>query len=271
MNLTDIYEDIRSSFGKLWSFKMRGKSLEVITPFATTSHTFVSVFITRRDDELVVTDGGWIGEGVYEVPFDRDDEYFSKIILHYQYNFDIKETRDAANRPFFYKKTKSAKAVPSILFDLANFITAVVSTAAIEFEDKTEKETKTRFGKQVNDYLSTVFDKDKLVLGGSLDNSGQIKVNAIYRKTPSRIALINYITGSSIYYFNNSVTKANFVFELAEKTEINRFVDKRICLLDDYSVGYVPNKVHTYLKHLETNTNSKLIPWSRKELIQEIA
>ena len=46
--------------------RMRGDTLEVITPFATTNDKFVSVFISERKNGYVVTDGGWITNGIYD-------------------------------------------------------------------------------------------------------------------------------------------------------------------------------------------------------------
>lgn len=266
----EIYKDTQQSFGKLWACKERGNSLEIITPFATTSQKFISVFLTQRGNEFVISDGGWINEGIYDNTFDSDEECFSKIIQHYQNCFDIKETLGPGDRILFYKKTSKIHAVPSVLFDLATFVSSIVSASGIEFTDKEEKENKIRFSKQANLFLQGKFTKDQLRLGATLDNRRQIRVNAIVRKSSSKISLINYITGSNPYFFNNSISKANFILELAAKSEERIFVDSTICLIDDLSDGYQPNKIYTFLNHLEENTKTKVLNWTNRDKITEL-
>jgi len=266
----NIYADIQQSFGKLWACKERGNSLEIVTPFATTSQKFISVFLTLRVNEYVVTDGGWICEGIYENDFDREEDCFSKILSHYQNSFDVQETIASADRIFYYKKTSNIQAVPSILFDLATFVASVVSAAGIDFVDKFEKENKIRFSKQANTFLLNTFSKDRIKLSTTLDSRKQIRVNAIITKSPSQISLINYITGSNPYFFNNSISKTNFILELAAKAEERIFIDSTICLIDDFSDGYIPNKISTFLNHLEDNTKTKLLKWSQKERISHL-
>ena len=87
-----LYEDIVATFGNLWSFKKREKSIEIITPFATTNHRFISVFLTIQGNEYIVSDGGWINQGVYENNFNLDEDCYKKIILYYEDVFKIKET-----------------------------------------------------------------------------------------------------------------------------------------------------------------------------------
>ena len=67
MIFQEIYDDIVSSFGSLWQTKVRGNTLEIITPFASTNHKFVSVFLTKNQDEYIVTDGGWLSGNEYGI------------------------------------------------------------------------------------------------------------------------------------------------------------------------------------------------------------
>src|ERR1035437_7186742 len=93
MMFENIYKEIITSFGSLWNFKERGQSLEIITPFATTSHKFISVFLTERDGTFIVSDGGWIEQGAYSNTFDRAIDCYNKIVLHYQGSFNVKEVK----------------------------------------------------------------------------------------------------------------------------------------------------------------------------------
>src|SRR5688572_14680552 len=136
MMFESIYKDVISSFGELWKFKERDKSLEIITPFATTSQRFVSVFLAERDGEFIVSDGGWVAEGLYDNTFDKDIYCFDKVFSHYQNSFSIKETKNLNGVKVFYKKTENKTSVPSIIFDLSNFISTIVSLTHVEYTDK---------------------------------------------------------------------------------------------------------------------------------------
>src|SRR5438876_803964 len=127
MMFEPIYKDILSSFGKLWKYKEREKSLEIITPFATTSQKFVSVFLTKRENEFIVSDGGWIAEGLYDNIFDRNIDCFERVVSYYLDTFNIQEAKNLSSTSVFYKKTEKQISVPSLVFDLANFISTTIS------------------------------------------------------------------------------------------------------------------------------------------------
>ena len=111
MIFENIYKDIVSSFGEIWTYKERGKSLEIITPFATSSQKFISVFLTEREGKYIVSDGGWIMDGVYEVEFALENKCFLKIYEHYLDSFNIKKTVSSNtnnSRYHFYKTNEKA-------------------------------------------------------------------------------------------------------------------------------------------------------------------
>ena len=190
MTTVDIlYNDIVATFGNLWSFKTRGKSIEIITPFATTNHRFISVFLSIQGNEIIVTDGGWIEQGIYDNDFNLDEDCYKKIIYHYQDVYKIKETKNAAKTTYFYKKTSNPISVASIVFDLANFISTMVSLSFIEYTEKEEKETKERFNKKANSYLSQIVDNEHIKFNAPIDDNKKIKFSAIINRNQSELIL----------------------------------------------------------------------------------
>lgn len=267
---SNILQEIQSSFGQLWKSKQRGNSLEIITPFATTSHKFISVFITFQQNEFVISDGGWINQGNYENTFNLDEDSFRKTVFHYQNAYNIQETKSQSDWSFFYKKTTKPKAIPSLVFDIANFISSTVSASEIEYTDIIEKETKERFKTIANDYLLSFIAKDKLNLKGYLDTQKKIKVNAIVTKSNSELILVNYITGSSNYYFTNSISRTIMFFEMADKSDLRNYISKKISLVENIAPGYNPVDIASYLNHLEENTGSTLVNWSERDNLKNI-
>ena len=96
--MKDLLNDIITAYSSLWSFKKRGNSIEIVTPVSTTNDVFVSVFLTMRGDEYVVTDGGWIDAGVYDI-----DEVNNKSLMLFRVGLEEllkKETRTEDEEKF---------------------------------------------------------------------------------------------------------------------------------------------------------------------------
>ncbi|MVX37295.1 hypothetical protein [Myroides sp. LoEW2-1] len=270
MIFDNIYTDITKAFGNLWKTKQRGNSLEIITPYATTNNRFISVFLTRQGSEFVITDGGWLKSGVYDVIF-SEENCFLKVYSHFLNAFEIKEVIGQNKQTYYYLKTKNTIDVPSKVFDLAMFIQNIVSVCEIEFSDKKETETKSRFQSKVNEYLKQSVDIEKLKFNVFLDpNKKELKFNAIFNNTASNFSLINYITGSSNYYYTNSISKANMLFEMADNTDYKSFIKQKVSIIDTEAEGYNEAKIVSYLNHLEHHTNSKLVNWYEKEKLMVI-
>ncbi len=270
MIFENIYNDVINSFGSLWNFKERGNSLEIITPFATTSHKFISVFITKQGEDFIVSDGGWIADGGYSNTFDRNIDCYAKIILHYIDNFDVRETNNLTGAPYFYKKIGKQIAVPSLIFDMANFISSLVSLSGVEYEK--EKKSIDLFSKSANDYLSNTF-VGNIDIGEFLDKTTKhVKPNAIIKKGGGKVLVLNYITGSTVDYFRTSIAKSTVIFELAEKSILNTMgmVEKNIAFVDDKSPGFVPSKVSVWLDNLTEKPHTKRVDWTKKEELLQL-
>lgn len=268
MSLLDIFTSIKSDFDGLWQTKQRGKTLEIITPYSSTNNKFISVFLTRQRDEYVISDGGWLDNGVYETTV-NDEMCFLKILNHYQDSFNIKQVTNA-DIIYYYIKTKNEIDISSKLLDLALFIQSIVSVSAINFEDKVEKENKERFNSVVNKYLKS-FINDKLQINQYLTpDKRDIKFNAIYNNTSSNMSLINYVTGSTNNNFANSISKANMLFQMAEDSHAKPFISNKLAIVDNNADGFNQNKIGGYLYHLEHHTGSTIINWSERERLKII-
>jgi hypothetical protein len=270
MNLLEVYINIQKAFGGLWQSKQRGNSLEIITPYATTNNRFVSIFLSKQKDEFVISDGGWLHSGIYDV-FPNEEGCFIKVLTHYQNSFDIKEITSSEGTLYYYVKTKNAIDIPSKLFDLSLFIQNIASVSEITFEDKAEKEAKERFVSIANEYIRSFADRSKLNVNAFLiPDKKDIKFNAIFKNTPNNLSLVNYVTGSSYSHFSNSISKTNMLFEMAVASSAKQFIKNKISIIDTSADGYAPIKIGSYLHHLEHRTGSILINWHERERLQAI-
>lgn len=133
----DHLSQIKEQFAALFKSKQRGSTLEIMTPFATTNRKFVSVFISTQDNELVVSDGGWVHGGFYGLKFKRMAlSNFDLAFAHYADAFSIEQTTGPDGTIYHYKKTTDALHVPSLALDVASFITGIVSFADSEITPK---------------------------------------------------------------------------------------------------------------------------------------
>ena len=275
MEQDKILADLRGNFSGIWQTKQRGASLEIITPYTTTNNRFVSVFLTKREDRYIISDGGWVNNAIYDNDIFNDEGCFNKIRLHYIDAFDIKETvvngKDSNQVSYYYVYTKSLIDIPSRVLDLATFIQNIVSTSLIEFVDKEEKETKKRFVTSANEYIKTIVSKDKIKFNTFLNpEKKELKFNALFYYNSNEIALINYITGSSLSYFSNSIFKSNTLFEMADESLYKKYVRKKITILDTNAKGYIPIKIAHYLNHLHKQTNAINLEWSKREQLTKM-
>lgn len=171
----------------------------------------VSVFLTERDKHYIVTDGGWISENYYNNFFDNDDECYLRLFTYYKEQYSICET-EARNRVYYYKSTTKKELIPNIVLEMSTFISTVVSSSFIKFQDNKDKDLQKRFRSQVSTYLSSNFNKDEVSFNGTIDERYKdIKFNAVVKRE-NKFTLLNYVTGTTDFYFRGSIGRSNRIF-----------------------------------------------------------
>ncbi len=269
MNNQVIIEKIKSAFCNLTNFKVRQNALEVITAYSTVNSKFVSVFITLTNNKIVVTDSGWIDQNYYETPFYDDSELIiNRVTTSFQSSFNVKTTFDKEGVKFYYKTCDTVEQIPSVVFDLANFIVGVVNAFCIQYKDEKEEKERETFKRDANDYLKANYF-DKVKLRASLDDFQSIKFNAIIFKS-SKLYLLTYVTGSTQTYFENDLRKSIVNFELAAKSKYTDQIKERITIVNDKSDGYLPDKSASIFELLREKTSREPVKWTEKEQILEL-
>lgn len=267
-NLLDIFNAVKSDFCELTTYKLRTSTVEIITPFSTLNNKFVSVFVKDSQNQIVVSDGGWIDLNYYGVNINEESEaIIDKVTSYYQQNYQIKATSDNAGTLFYYKVCKNKEDISSAVFDLSNFIVGVVNSLGITYKDGKEEKEKETFRQDANSFLLANFNEN-VQLRKSLDDYTNIKFSAIISKQ-SEISLIAYVTGSTPFYFENALSKAIVNFEISEKSKNNSFIKERISIINDLAEGYHPEKSGSILNLLSEKTSREPIKWTEKEKILE--
>ena len=258
-----VFETICRAYNSLWHFRDYGNTLEIITPVATINNMFVSIFITKRGDDYVATDGGWMDAGLYECEINWNAGVFNKIYAFYIDNLDIIRS-ESCGRVFYYKKISKLELLPNIVFDMANFINAVVSSSNIQFvSDRIEL----GFKKEVKGYLIREFGEDRFEYDRPLSDEINIRFSAIERNRGS-IKLINFVSGSNSSYYANTLCRSNMNFQMVLPFKERYSLDRAITLLDDRKRSVIDSpQVQTYYNYLleQRNDYNKVILWSQKD------
>lgn len=267
--MDSVFETIKNAYQSLWRFKDYGATLEIITPVATVNNMFVSIFITKRNDDYIATDGGWIDSGLYECEVNWKANVFNKIGIFYLEKFEIQKTQ-MKGRTFYFKRINQLELLPNIVFDLANFVNAIVSTSNIQFvSDRVD----TTFKKEVRGYLRREFGEDRFEYDKPITDDMSIRFNAIERNR-NGIHLMNFVSGSNSSYYANSLCRSNMNFQMMLPFRDRYAIRNTITLLDDRTRSVIESpQVQTYYNYLLDNRSdsNKVVLWSQKaELAQAI-
>lgn len=267
--LLNIFQTIKDDFCSLTTYKLRGESLEVITPFSTLNNKFISVFIKEIQGKYVISDAGWTDLNYYDVSVnEEDDEIIERIFTYYQQNFDISTTADKAGTIHYYKTCSNLGSIPANVFDLANFIVGAVNSLGIKYKDEKEEKERETFRKDANTFLKVHYNKN-VKLQKSLDDFKNIRFNALITKSTD-IFLVSYVTGSSSYYFTNDLRKTIVNFEISEKSKYRNHIREKVSIINDQAEGYHPQKLSSMMDLLNEKVTKEPVKWSEKERILEI-
>lgn len=232
----------------------------------TTSDAFVSVFVTKRGDDYIVTDGGWISAGYYESDIDLQGKAYERLFQYYIDNFNILQTI-GHGRTLYYKKVREKMLVVNAVFELSHFISSVVSGANIQFQADKKEIT---FRRSVRNFLSTEFEEGIFKFGQKLAPNSSIEFGAI-SNIGGHLQLLNVVTGSNTGYYRDSLCRSNMYFDYA-KSVADRFrINKTIAILDDTTPSvYNAPAVKEFIALSEERVGNLLLPWSKKSKLEEL-
>jgi hypothetical protein len=261
--MEQIFHHIVSSFQSLWKMKDYGTSIEIITPQATTNDNFVSVFITKRGNDFVVTDGGWIEGGMYDCEPDHNNMAYQRLFNYYTSSRGVQVT-EARGQKFYFKRITDEQLIPNLVFDMTQFINAVVSAIDVPFVPEKDMNT---FRRNARTFLSRKFGDGNMEFDRPIAPELQVKFSAIKRDADGA-KLINFVSGSTPTYYASSLCKSNMGFQmLANKRDALR-IKKTVTLLDDrkHSLLEAP-AVKPYYDYLRESRDmdNEVVMWSHQQ------
>ena len=263
--LSEIFNLVKSQFCNLTDYRIRGSSIEIITPFSSINNKLASVFIKKISNNYVVGDGGWLDLNYYNIEIDDEDDLKNNITNQFIEHYDIQFKLDDFGTTHYFKKTEEITHIPSLVFDLSNFICGIVNTYTLSFDDKKERAERDSFKSDANEFIKDKY-ADSVSFRQSLDDIEQVKFNAVITKSKN-IYLITYITGSTPYYFQNDLNKTIVNYELSEKSKYESLIRERISIINDYADGYQPDKSKAVLELLQEKLTRPPLLWSNKDTL----
>lgn len=268
IKMDDIFIQIVKEFDQLWNFKYRDdNTLEVLTPYSTTTNKFVSLFVVVQNGKYVITDGGLLNLESYDTSIDYDNECLLKILYHLESYYEVKTTEAAGGTKHYYRTTEDAKLIPNLIYDMAQFVSMCASAASVQFVDEKEKEAKETFRKMANSYLESIVDVERIQRNASLNKEQMrtVRFNAIVTHNSSSMSLINYLSGSSPQYFTNTINRAYANFKIAENSAFSNHIVNKVAIIDNTADGYQEQHLFKHLELLKEQTGNNSILWSERE------
>ncbi|MEP3372891.1 hypothetical protein [Maribacter dokdonensis] len=271
-NLEKVVNNVRQCFDQLWSFKLRGTdTVEISTPYSTTTSKFVSIYVTERGGKFVISDGGLLNSEAYESEIDYENQCLLKILYHFEAFYEVKRTDDKKGIKHYYKTTNKENLIPNLVYEMAQFVSMCASAATVQFEDPKELEERNTFRTKATTYINTNFKKYEPKFRAPLDKEEFRSVRfSVLIERRNRLNLISYVTGSTAANFRNSIARANMNFEIASSSKYNDYIDNKIVLVNNVADGFLLNQIGKQLNILEDHTGQEAINWSEREKLISI-
>lgn len=264
--MEELFESIKASYNSLWHVKVLGESLEIVTPMVATNESFVSVFITKRGEDYIVTDGGWISAGYYETEIGIQGKVYQKLFQYYLENYGVQQTV-GHGRTLYYKRVHEQYLVVNAVFELSHFICAVVGGSNIQFQADKKEVT---FRRTVREYLSAEFEPGLFKFEQKPLPNSSIEFSATSTFSGC-LQLMNVVTGATAGYYRDSLCRSNFYFEAARHFSDRLKINKTIAFLDDTTpTVYNSMTVKEIIALSSAYDGNILLPWSEKDRLRKV-
>lgn len=235
-----LFAEIRTDFSSLWENRVLGDTVEIMTPYSTIAGDVISVFITMRNNQYIITDGARIDtlaklQGVNII--ERKGCHLCDVLAR----FAILEHRSKSGNNLIYrlKKTEDLSMISSYVYDMIHFIDTMANAIMLEsFFSVDEDLVAKKFSKKVNDVLRYKINRvPKITRQIDLFKNKSARAlqfsSALIHKTRDSLWLGMCINGSNYSNFIRSVQRAEFGFNHARDTELALHKEMQFATITD--------------------------------------
>jgi hypothetical protein len=261
-NPEEIYRKVKGDLCGLVDFKLRGGTLEIITPVGTLTNRFVSVFVSQTGETYIVSDGGWLDRHYYENHARAEDEEINdRIEDQLRGHFGVKTTTHRDGTVYNFKSTDDIELISLLVHELSSFVGQMTNSQSMAYLEEKVPQERTAFVNEVNSFLKVQYPgvasfNDSLAsYNPELSN---IKFSAIIRRA-SKTHLVMYVNGYNSRMFVRSASEAVVNFRIA-KSYTKDAAFSRTAIINTHAGGFNPYRVKDYLTELQAETTGgKLI------------
>jgi hypothetical protein len=264
---------LRHEFSALWTCKPcpGDRVFEIQTPYFTPTSKLVSVYIERRNDEWIVSDGGWLEDvdNAYDYEQYSDGDKRSSVLQFLAEQFDVQVTKGHSAKSIFYKKTTQDSLLAAKVSDVAAFISSTVSAlhcSSVLLEDLRPRDQ--LFQTKASDFLRNRIKG--VQFHHSFEGISNIKYNAVKRGTDYKYSVVTYVTGSNQYQYRAGLMKGIVATELLWQ-KYRTALSRTVALVDDECAGYDPaHQSELFLMLKEKSNGAEPTRWSARESLIEM-
>ena len=255
--LNEIFNVVKSDFCTLVDYKVRGETIEIITAIPTLSNSYVSVFISQKNDKFIVSDGGWLFNNMYGSRHIEDTELFERIFIQYLTHFQILQTKSKDGITYNYKTTKKLELVSAMVFDVGHFVSAISNAQNISYKEVSEIEDRAIFHNSLNSFFKSQYGANKVDINEAvkISEKNTVKVNAVLRVNPRNNYYLMYVTGSRSNYFIKDIAETTINFEIIKANSISNQYYKCMALINAEASGFDHDKAAVYIERLAEVTD----------------
>jgi len=261
-----ITDAIQKDFSSLWKCQMRGKTLEISTPYLLPDSTLFSVFLTERNGRYIVCDGGTLSEILSDYCPLPDDEIRASLD-GFAKKFEIKVGAGSDKQKIFFKSTVKRTLISSLVFDIATFATSVASALVAVSYDEPNLELEDRFPAKADAFLRAVIPLTnglKFRPRREIKEVPGVKFSGIIERS-NKIWIVSYVSGSNPTYFRKSVAETIVNFEHAWGSSLSNHIAKTIPFLNSEAQGYQPNRLKWQIAKLNETSQNSLLDWKNRD------
>lgn len=259
-----IVDLIRADFGQLWNCKKLGNTLAITTPYTLPNREALTLYVTTREDRIIVSDAGRILKLLAEESCLAKEE-LEACRDYFMFDHDIALHLPTGRDACFFKETKEIKLLPSLFFDLGNFAMNFCG-AAIPYSVTEEATETSNFSRRADDYLKGVIRHlDQRVFNKKWEDMKNVTFGAIISLPDySHTWLVSYVTGPQKHIFTRNLASAIVNFTLVRR---KRLVEKCsfLTLVNNESAAYHPNEQEEHFAMLRKVSERAPILWTHKE------